>query len=75
MISLFFETILPYIKSKVIKWINANKDKYEKLTKVIEVVMYAAEFCLFGYQFRYMIDPNFRHFKPYLQLFGIIIRE
>ena len=73
--SLVFETILPYVKNKVMKWVSANKERNERLCKIIEVVVYASELSIFGYQFRYMIDPNFKHFKPYLQLFGIIIRE
>ena len=63
-VSLFFETILPYIKNKVLKQNN----------KILEKLVYLGEFLTFGYQFRYLVDDSFVYFKPYFQMFGIIVR-
>ena len=69
-VSLFFETLLPYLKNKIV----LIQEKYRKLAKFLQTLVYLSEFSLFYYQFRYLIDPKFMFFKPYFQLFGIIVR-
>ena len=75
-ISLFFESILPYIKSKVEKWIssNPNSEENSKIKKVLLAIIKAGEILIFTYYFKHLVDSKFVHYKPYLHFFQIAVR-
>ena len=72
LISLFFESILPYIKSKIEKWVAEDGDSAAK--KVLSALVRVGEILIFIYQFKHLVDPKFVHFKPYLHFFRIAVR-
>jgi hypothetical protein len=63
---IFFETILPYLKEKILENVGSKK---------LKTLVYASELLVFGYKFRYLIDSKFAHFKPYPHFFNILIRR
>ena len=79
LISLFFETILPYLKNKVELWIanqsetNINRRKW--LIRFWRIASRIGQLLLFVYSFRYLLSPTFAYYKPYYQWFGFQIRR
>lgn len=76
--SLFFETILPYLKIKIEKYLESKVQtsrKHRILAKIVFLVSKMCQIIKFAYYFRYLIDSNFQFFKPYYHFFGFIIRR
>lgn len=75
-LSLFFETLLPYLKTAVVALIPKLKEQGKlKLAKMLQLIVHLSEVWLFVYQLRYLVDPKFQFFKPYLAWLGILIRR
>jgi hypothetical protein len=77
LISLFFETILPYLKTKLTKYLyqkSNDSNMHMILLKIVKLLDKIAQILIFIYQFKYMVDPDLKYFKPYFQMFGIAVR-
>lgn len=76
-LSIFFEVLLPYLKHKIqrlfdeVEWLRQRP----KLKKLFSLLCYAVEVSLFSYQFRYLVDPKQKYFKPYLRATSIMVRR
>lgn len=85
LISLFFETVLPFLKIKVEEFLEkraaseqatGRRTKTTKwLLRVFKLVTRVTKALLFAYSFRYLISADFSFYKPYYQWFGILIRR
>ena len=64
LVSLLFETALPFLKNKL----------HNKGSKLVNLLISFGELSIFTFQFRYLVQANFKFFKPYFQFFGIIVR-
>ena len=74
--SVLFETVMPYLKERLLLYLNENKETInQRLSKVVKALIFLGDLTVFGYKFRYLVDQDFGHFKPYLELFGITIRR
>lgn len=80
-ISLFFETVLPYLRTKLEEILHrrhseAPTQRKKMLIKMLGLVSRLGKLLVFAYSFRYLITGNsFPYFKPYYQWFGIAIRR
>ena len=45
------------------------------MIKGVKVISKLGDIIVFAYQFRYLVDPNFKFYSPYLQWFNILIRR
>ncbi|CAI2377318.1 unnamed protein product [Moneuplotes crassus] len=78
-ITLFFEVILPYLRLKVHKWYLSKKGdanfQYKKYLKIIPLTNGLYAFIDFLYKLKYLLQQDFKFFKPYLHLCNFLIRR
>lgn len=75
------EVILPYLRLKLQKWYQEKQRDPSSLPfkkeylKVIPVANSLFEFAVFMYQLKFLLQRDFRFFKPYLHLCNFLIRR
>jgi len=89
LISLFFETLLPFLQKKVEQYVAAKlgkRDDHEPrdtkrrallkwIVRLYSLVSRVAKLLVFVHSFRYLISPTFAFYKPYYQWFSLHIRR
>ena len=67
-VSLVFETLLPYLKNRFEKYLdesNSTSSRARILRAFGRSICKIANLLIFAYKFRFLVDENFSFFKPY----------
>ena len=67
------------MKDKVLQWSESTQTgpklmQDRRIQKLVKLIIFLSDLSLFGFKFKYLVDPNWVYFKPYLKMFGMVIR-
>ena len=78
---LLYEVVLPYLRLKLHKWYQAKQQDStdlpfdKKYLKLIPILNGSYAFIDFLYKLKFLVQKDFRYFKPYLHFWNFLIRR